>query len=288
VDTYEQAQVARNSGQLLKALDQLTVCVKDSCPEFVKVDCGQWLSEIKREVPSTIFSAIDSAGEDLTAVRVTVDGKVVAESLAGLAVEMDPGQHEVSFEYDGKKVTKSIIVRQGEKNRVFRGEFETSVDSDGDGVNDEADLCPDTPGALGADGCPRKLDLLAESSSPATGGSRLPAYILWGVGGAGLATFGVFGLLGRSQEDKAIEECAKKNSMCSEQTKQDYLDEIDQKLLIASIGLGVGATGAVVGTVLFFLSGPSHADKAAASSPGLNLDVAGGPQGGFVNLQGSF
>lgn len=287
VTSYEQAQVARNSGSLLKAQENLKVCVKDSCPDFVKVDCGQWLSELKREVPSVVFSAIDSAGNELTKVRVTLDGVVLSESLDGLAIDVDPGRHDVVFEYDGKKVSKEIIVRQGEKNRVFRAEFVTNVDSDADGVNDDTDLCPDTPGALGEDGCPSKTPA-APATPPSSGSSALPAYVLWGVGGVGLATFGVFGILGEMAKTDAVDQCKSASPPCDKATKDRLVDGVDQKNLIANIGLGVGVTGALAGTVLFLLSGPSDTQPETAEAKGVSLDVSGSAAGGFVGLRGSF
>lgn len=287
-EAYEQAQVSRNAGQLQAAQQHLTTCVRDVCPDFVKVDCGQWLSEIKREVPSVIFSASDSSGEELSDVRVVINGEIVSDALDGIAVEMDPGQHDVTFEYDGKKLTKKLIVRQGEKNRVFRVEFVTTVDSDGDGVADDADFCPDAPGPQSADGCPPK-QVAAAPVIDASGSSPVTAYILWGVGAAGLATFGVFATLGKSAEDDALEQCPTNPvppaTECTTAEKQEFIDDVDQKFLIANIGLGVGATGAVVGTVLFFLSQQGD----TASSP--TYRVGGGPTvdgGGFVSVSGSF
>src|SRR5690606_33780063 len=47
-EAYVQAQVTRNAGKLRESEAHLRICVRDVCPEFVRVDCGQWLSDVRR------------------------------------------------------------------------------------------------------------------------------------------------------------------------------------------------------------------------------------------------
>lgn len=287
---YEQAQVTRNDGKLKKAQEHLAICVRDICPEFVKVDCGQWLSEVKREVPSVIFSAIDSGGSDLTDVKVTIDGEIITESLDGIAIELEPGPHNVEFEFAGKTQKKQLIVRQGEKNRVFRAEFVTSTDSDGDGVNDDVDLCPDTPGVLGQDGCPGKSRGGAGAVPPPNSQGHLlrnVAYGAWALGGVALGTAVVAGLMSKSVESDALKACPKDadgTPQCEDSVKNEYISKLQTRELVANIGFGVGGTAAVVGTVLFFLA-PSDAAPTAA---GLKFNAAPSAKGGYFSVSGAF
>src|SRR5690606_13844718 len=122
-EAYEQAQVTRNAGKLRESEAHLRICVRDVCPEFVRVDCGQWLSDVRREMPSVILMVTDGTGRDLRDVRVSVDGQVVTNTLDGTAFELNPGPHQVTFEHESQSITERVDIRQGEKNRVIKVEF---------------------------------------------------------------------------------------------------------------------------------------------------------------------
>jgi hypothetical protein len=279
---YEQAQVTRNDGHLVEAQEHLRVCVQDHCPDFVKSDCGQWLSDIKRDIPSVIFSPVDSSGKELLDVKVSVDGKGV--TLDGRAVELDPGQHEVTFEYQGKTKTEKVAIRQGEKNRVIKLEISTDEDSDGDGVADSMDQCPAEVGAA-PEGCP-KVDPPLDTPAQPDKSLRLGAYVGWGVGGAGFLTFAIFGTLANSADKAAREECPTPD-FCDEAREEVLISDYDSKALIANIGVGVGIAGAATGTVLFFLSMPKD-DKTTAETSGVSVGVLPTNGGGSLSFRGLF
>jgi hypothetical protein len=48
------------------------------------------VDEINAAIPTVIFEAKDGAGGDLSAVRVTMDGEVLAERLEGTALSINP------------------------------------------------------------------------------------------------------------------------------------------------------------------------------------------------------
>jgi hypothetical protein len=278
---YEQAQVNRNAGKLVEAQEHLRICVQDSCPDFVKTDCGQWLSDIKRDVPSVVFSVVDATGKELVDAKLSVDGKEVA--LDGRPVEFDPGQHEVTYEVEGKSYTEKVVIRQGEKNRVLELKLKAEADSDADGIVDSADACPTEVGVAEAGGCPKAAP--PPPAAKVNESMRLGAYIGWGVGGAGLATFAVFGLLAKSKDEEARNKCLNTNA-CSQGEVNAYIDEVDSKNLIANIGLGVGIAGAAAGTVLFFLSMPS--EEKSGSDSALNLGVTPLVGGGAFSFSSQF
>src|SRR5207237_6419559 len=48
------------------------------------------------------------------------DDRPIRDRLDGTAIEVDPGEHLIHFETDGKPpVDKTVVVREGEKNRVI-------------------------------------------------------------------------------------------------------------------------------------------------------------------------
>lgn len=278
---YEKAQMSRNEGLLREAQEQLRICVREVCPEFVRVDCGQWLSDVKREIPSVIFSVVNTQGQELSQFTVTMDGAPI-EVASGKAVEVDPGQHEFVVTHAGKSTKQQVIIRQGEKNRVLVVKIQTDLDSDDDGVTDDLDDCPGEPGVADNAGCPEVMPppIIPPETS---GGVPVASFVSWGVGVAGLATFGIFAALGDAEEQDTLEECLDEMGRNTCPDSQARIDSVDQKFLIANIGLGVGIAGAAVGTVLLFTLDNGDSDQAA----GLNVSPLG-EGGGFVSYRGSF
>src|SRR5262245_51611728 len=101
-EVYEQSQVLMKSkagkSTLLPAREMLRTCVRSNCKDWALVDCARWLSEVEARIPTVVFSARDSAGRDLTDVRVATPTDVsIASRLDGHALEMEPGEHSFVF-----------------------------------------------------------------------------------------------------------------------------------------------------------------------------------------------
>src|SRR5438045_2725401 len=71
---YEQAQVHQAAGRLKEAKRTLAGCLQEACPSFIQADCGQWLGDVDRALPTVVLAAKNARGEDVVAVRVQVDG----------------------------------------------------------------------------------------------------------------------------------------------------------------------------------------------------------------------
>lgn len=80
---------------------------------------------------------------------------------------------------------------------------------------------------------------------------RTAAWISAGVGVAGLSAFGIFGYLDKKTHDALESEC--RNALCSP-SSLDKADTGRRYQLLANVGLGVAAVGAVAATTLFILS----------------------------------
>jgi len=130
---YDQAQKLRSSGKLGEAREQLASCSRNECPPLVRQDCAQWTAEVLAALPSVVFGARDAQGHDLIAVRVSVDGVVVARRLDGKPISLDPGAHEFTFESEGASVKQSVLIREGEKNRAITVTFGASEHPPGEG-----------------------------------------------------------------------------------------------------------------------------------------------------------
>src|SRR5690349_21260086 len=89
---HEEAQIARRDRRMIDARAALRLCSAAACPGAIRADCLEWLDQVARTLPSVVVSA-RARGQDLSAVKVFVDGKLAAERLSGAALELDPGEH---------------------------------------------------------------------------------------------------------------------------------------------------------------------------------------------------
>ncbi len=195
VAANESAQDLRRLGQLREARKQLALCVSEQCPGPVREDCAQRLSEVDKATPTLVFVARDKAGNDMSAVLVTMDGLPFADSLDGSATQVDPGEHRFIFEGEGLPPTeKVVVVREGDKGRHVNVVLGGTVAEE-----------PKEP-----------------ADSLWSGSMRRP--LAFGVGGAGalgIALGTILGLVAKSTYDQAFSECHRDPTNCNWQGAQD-------------------------------------------------------------------
>ncbi len=101
-DAYSTSQSLRDEHKLLAARAQLRVCARQACARYARgqmvTDCTTWLAQVDQAIPSIVFAVKDGSGNDLSAVRVTMDGQPLTDKLDGTAIQIDPGEHHFSFE----------------------------------------------------------------------------------------------------------------------------------------------------------------------------------------------
>ncbi len=215
-ESYEQAQEQRKTDKLLAARESLLVCSQPTCPEFIKSDCVRWLPEVDAVTPSLAVRVKDEHGVDLVDVRVLVDGKKVADRLNGMALPVDPGAHELTFEHgDATPIVRKVLLREGEKARVVDVRF----------------AAPSTPAAA--------------KPTPA----RAPAYVFGVAGVIGLGVGSYFWVDGKRAEADA-------KSQCAPACPQDRSDSIRSRYLAGDIAVGAGLVSLGVATFLFLRSAP--------------------------------
>ena len=114
----EKSLALGGQNKLRSARDQLLICVSASCPTDIRKECGRRVDEVNVAIPTIVFRANDPTGNELSSVKVTMDGEVVAEKLAGTAIALDPGPHTFTFETQGQPaLTRQILVHEAEKER---------------------------------------------------------------------------------------------------------------------------------------------------------------------------
>ncbi|HEX7453908.1 MAG TPA: hypothetical protein VF294_16560 [Polyangiaceae bacterium] len=245
---YEQAQEQRHSGKLLESRLQLEQCAKDECPEFIRADCSAWYNELQAELPSVVLAA-RSAGQDLPAVRVSAAQRLLAASMDGQAVELDPGEYDFEFTAAGMQPhTEHVLISRGEHNRLLRVELVPIAEDQG------------------AKGAP--------ASSPPR--SWLVPGVLGGVAVVGLASFGAFGVWGHSGETQL-------QSTCSPGCSKAQISSVKTRYTVADVSLAVGV--ASLGLAAYFALSPRPEQRAAQAS---HFDVRASAAGLSATYAGAF
>jgi hypothetical protein len=123
LDASEQGQTLRDSGSYLGARQRFIACAGEQCPGEVRKACVAWLEDLDKLVPTVVFAAT-AQGRDVTDVRVSVDGSVVAERIEGKPVPLDPGEHRFRFERPGEQpIDQPLVLHAGEKERLVSARF---------------------------------------------------------------------------------------------------------------------------------------------------------------------
>jgi hypothetical protein len=211
---------------------------------------------VQASLPTVVFSAVDAAGKDLVAVKVSADGQVVQDKLDGQAVTLNPGVHQMKYESEGSPPLEDrVVVRAGEKNRLVKVTF-----------------------GGGAPTVPTNV-----APPPAPGGEQLPttgggvptsAIILGAVGVVALGSFTFFGIKGKSDASDL-------RSKCAPNCAQSDVDAVKSKLLIADISLGVGVV-AIAAAVYLTVTNKQPATSSA------HFDVKPTPGGGVATIGATF
>jgi hypothetical protein len=251
----ESAIALHKAGKLIDARKALADCSASVCPDPVRASCQQRLPEADHAIPTLVFQVRDTAGNDLAAVQLTMDGRPLAERI-GAALTLDPGAHTFTFEAQGlPAVTKTLVLVEGVKDRsevVVLGA-------------PPPPLTPPTPPA-------------AEMAPPGGrgGAQRTIGFVVAGVGIAGVAVGSVFGLMASSKWNTAQAD----NSSSDEQSASGLATA-------STIAFVAGGVAVAAGAVLW-LTAPSGRATAASPVSAWTIVPSSAPGGGGIVLRGGF
>jgi hypothetical protein len=237
LEAYVGAQRLRKAGKLVAARDAVRTCLGPSCPVETAGECAKWLAEIEASLPTVVFEARDERGQDLAEIRVTVDGAPMLERLDGVARPIDPGPHVVGFELpDGRRFERTIVVREGEKNRRV------------------AVLPPPTPASVAEPPATAPPPAAAASSPPApeAEGPSVAWPLGFVTGGVGMVALGLFAGFGIA----ALDEHAELASSCAPRCSPDQVNALGDKQLVADVSLGIGVGLVAAGAILLAVGWP--------------------------------
>jgi hypothetical protein len=212
----------------------------------MRTDCTRWDAELDTIVPTIILTARDGAGNFITKVQVSENGKQLVGELDGRSLPINPGQHSFAFQAPGQPaVSVPAFIPERDKGHLI-----------------EARIGP--PAKPSDNAAPR-----ASSVRP------VALYTLGAVGGVGLAGFGIFALSGTNAEsDLRGQPCAATHTCTTAQTAP-----VERKYLLADISLGVGVV-ALASAAYVWLSKPASSNVQASAS---RLDLQLQPGGGFAS-----
>jgi hypothetical protein len=252
IDANEKAIAQRKAEKLIDARASLSVCAASTCPDVIRASCQQRLAEVSQAIPSIVFSVKDPSGRDLALVRLSIDASKYTDRLEGHAIVVDPGEHEFRFEVEGQEpVVRRFVLPEGEQNR--REEI-----------------------VIGAPPAPVAAQREAAGRASA---QRTVAFVVGGVGVAGLALGGIFGALSIGAHGSYEKNCGSNIGAPPGQCNATGVtgeSDAATKGTISTIAFVGGGVMVAAGAVLF-LTAPAH-----ASSPEIGM----GP--GSVFLRGRF
>lgn len=253
----------RKQGKLHDALKQLAACADASCPAEIKAECSRRIAEIDGAMPTLILSAKDGAGNDLTAVAVSMDGAPFVATLDGRAVAIDPGEHAFHFEAAGQPgLDKTFVVREGEKDRRETVVLGASAPS----APLAAPVAPPAPAA--------------EASH--FGAQKTIAVVAGGAGVAGIVVGAIFGAFASSVQNREKSDCSTSACPNHAQGVADY-DAANQNATVSTVGFVAGGALVAAGVVLW-LTAPSG----RATPAGVRVSPALTANGARLGLEGSF
>lgn len=197
VDAYLAAQSRRSEQKPLAARAQLRTCARSECAALMRgqmvKDCTSWLAEADASIPTVVFTATDASGAGVQDAQVAVDGTVVAQSLDGRAVEVEPGSHSFTFTTKaGVTATQSAVITEGTKNQAVRVTLGGSA-----GATPTATPGPATTEASATNPAD------TTTSSGGWSGRKWLGVGLFGAGAVAAGVGGVLGLMAKSQFNTA-------------------------------------------------------------------------------------
>jgi hypothetical protein len=199
------------------------------------------LQKLDAVTPSIVVRAEDESGNDVTDVAVSSGPDLLVNSLDGMAIAVDPGEHVFTFQRPSEApVTQTLTIARGEKFRAIDVKI---------GSRPTLAL-PTAASAQGGSGM---------SSERWAGGASLI-----GVGVVGLAGFTWLGLKARSRERDL--------NVCKPNCSDGYVKSVETRYLLANVSLGVGVA-ALGAAAWVLLSGSSNEDETAQAAEGFAVGL---------------
>jgi hypothetical protein len=245
----EVARTQVSLGLLIEALDTIAAIRKtpalaeDPAPfKDARLKADELDAQVEGRVPSLTIS-VSGAGEGETPA-ISVDGVSLPAAVANVPRKVDPGHHVVSARAPSGRAKTEVDVAEGEKKDV------ALVLASG-GESPEGENQPSDQGAEAPHGV-----------------VHTPGALTWAgivVGGAGLITGAITGVMTLSKASSVKTECKGPNMTCNTSTGISDLNAGNSLATVSTIGFAVAGAGAALAVVSLIVG--HKAPGATPSSP---------------------
>jgi hypothetical protein len=254
-----------NTGKLVEGTERLRKLLRETPPENPSAAVQRAFSQaqllVDQTIPKLAGIKIAIVGPDLDTVTVKVNGTLVMAAALGVEFPVNPGSQEVTVEAsDFFPQSETVTLAPGQKHTVSL-DLEPRprvAEAEAPAANSEthsASLATVEP--VRAEANPDVRDTGSTSYAP--------AYVSYAIGLIGLGVGAGYGYAAKSDHDALAERCP--NKLCPSD-QSGALEDAKSKGTIATIGLGVGAVGVVVGTIYLLVSGGDEPQSAASPPTG--------------------
>jgi len=234
---HRSAQELKRSDSLLEAQAQLAICSSVGCPGPIIADCGQWIADLEQITPSMVFD-VRLDGKQVNEFQISVDGTPVTDVTK--AFKVNPGRHVVRAELATfEPQEETLVLPEGQRLRLISFAFKSLQSGSQPESTSPAAPPPVAP---------------AEPNRP----TPVLVYPLLGLAAVGVGAFGVFSLIGHSQQSD-LEKSCKPDCTDSE------LQPMKRNYLIGDISGAVGVA-ALLGAGIMYFARPTQSSASGALS----------------------
>lgn len=243
-------------------------------------DAARELAELAPRIPKLVV-ALDGAKPN--EVKLTLDGKNLSSALVGEEQPANPGTHKLVGVRGGEQTEQSFNLAESQRAQVvlrFRGPAPRPaappvVPPPAAGTPTPTERPAPDPGSSA-------LPPSSTSASAKSGGSNAFAIVTLVLGGAGLATGTVTGVMAMGKRTDLHNNSACNGDVCGSSVRDD-VNQFRTLRTVSSIGFIAGGVLTATGIVLL-VAGGSSSQKGEAARPALALRVAPSD----VSLMGRF
>jgi len=238
--TLDLARSLVGLGQFVEAQERYELIIREGVDAKAPPSWQRALSDAKTELaalrPRLAWVTITVAGG--TDAHVTIDGVAVPAAAIGVRRAINPGAHDFAVGAKGYVGSRQALsLSEGQEGSVT---LELKLDPTQQSAEPEVVAPQPTPVA-----------------APAAAPNRTPAYVAFGVAGAGLVVGAVTGALWLGKRSTLENACADPNNCPPEQS--DNVDSFHTLGYVSGAGFIVAATGIATGVTLWALENRSSA-----------------------------